>query len=165
MLESLDRVTFSSIVPTRGSVEVTYFSFMMRRWSYLMLLLTMLLNAFTTLALWTCSSTLAPPPPIFATVNGLANDFFLALPISVARLVREKQAVRGISIALTGWTAGFLTRGPTAGFLLGPTNADQQHSVVHYRPAISSRRWYRLLTAALVCLGWLRIGKSLPTGL
>lgn len=72
-----------------------------------MLLLTMLLNAFTTLALWTCSSTLAPLL-IFAILNGLANgSFFVTLPIAVARLVGEKQAVRSISIALTGWTAKF----------------------------------------------------------
>lgn len=68
-----------------------------------MLLLTMMLNAFTTLALWTGCSTLAPLL-IFAIFNGLANgSFFVTLPIAVARLVGEKQAVRGISIALTGW--------------------------------------------------------------
>lgn len=130
-----------------------------------MLLLTLLLNAFTTLALWTFSSTLAPLL-IFAILNGLANgSFFVTLPTAVARLVGEKQAVGGISIALTGWTAGFLMGGPIAGFLIDATNADQQHSIVPYRPAIFYAGGTALLSAALVGLGWLRIGKSLPTGL
>lgn len=126
---------------THSGVCRTYLSVMMRRWSYLILLPTMLLNAFTTLALWTCSSTLAPLL-IFAILSGLANgSFFVTLPIAVARLVGEKQALRGISIALTGWTAGFLTGGLIAVFLIDSTNGDQQHSIVHYRPAIFLRRW------------------------
>lgn len=152
-------VTFSSILPTRGSVEVTYLSVMMRRWSYLMLLPTMLLNAFTTLALWTCSSTLAPLL-IFAILNGLANgSFFVTLPIAVARLVGEKQAVRGVSIALTGWTAGFLTGGLIAVFLIDSTNADQQHSIVHYRPAIFYADGSALLTQPWSVLGGFALGK------
>lgn len=81
-------------------------------------LITVVLNAVTTFAIWPVSSTL-PPLIVFVTLNGIANGaFFTALPIAVASMVDPSRAAVAMSMSITGWTGGYLMGPPIAGYLL-----------------------------------------------
>ncbi len=100
--------------------------------------ITVVLNAVTTLAIWPVSSTL-PSLVVFATLNGISNGaFFTTLPTVVVSMVDPSRAAVGMSLSITGWTAGYLLGTPIAGYLLEASGAAKSgHSGVDaYRPAI-----------------------------
>ncbi|RMZ80919.1 hypothetical protein DV737_g2745, partial [Chaetothyriales sp. CBS 132003] len=96
------------------------------------------LNAVTTLAIWSVSPTL-PPLVAFATLNGISNGaFFTTLPTVIVSMVDPSRAAIGMSLSITGWTAGYLLGTPIAGYLLEASGAVRNgyHGVDAYRPAI-----------------------------
>lgn len=101
--------------------------------------LTVALNAVTTLAIWPVSSTV-PPLIIFITLNGIANGaFFTALPLAVAAMVDPSRAAVAMSMNITGWTGGYLMGPAIAGYLLdaaGSTEGGYPESVAAFRAAI-----------------------------
>ena len=101
-----------------------------------MLLLTMLVNTLSTLAIWPLSSKLGPLI-LFAVLNGMSNGaFFVAMPTAVGRMTVTGQAPVGMGMAVSGWTGGYLMGGPIAGILIAATGAEQAHNIAAYRPAI-----------------------------
>lgn len=100
--------------------------------------ITVVLNAVTTLAIWPVSSTL-PPLVVFATLNGISNGaFFTTLPTVVVSMVDPSRAAIGMSLSITGWTAGYLMGTPIAGYLFEASGAAKSgdRGVDAYRPAI-----------------------------
>jgi len=103
------------------------------------LLITMILNAVSMLAIWPVSSTLAPLL-VFAVVNGVANgSFFTVFPTVVASIFGPGRAAVAMSMSISGWTVGYLLGAPIAGLLLqaaGGEKAANKSGVEVYRPAI-----------------------------
>ena len=98
--------------------------------------ITVVLNAATTFAIWPVSSTLAPLIA-FAILNGISNGaFFTTLPTVIVSLVDPSHAAVGMSLSITGWTAGYLLGTPIAGFLLEASGGYAQTAAEAYRPAI-----------------------------
>lgn len=105
-----------------------------------MLLITMLLNAISMLAIWPVSSTLGPLV-LFAILNGVANgSFFTTMPTVVAGLFGPGRAAVAMSMTVAGWTGGYLMGAPIAGYLLQAGGGRQEDGrglgVQVYRPAI-----------------------------
>lgn len=105
-----------------------------------MFLLSMSLNALTMLAIWPVSNTLGPLA-IFAALNGAANGaFFTSLPTVVASMFGPGRAAVAMSMAVAGWSGGYLMGSPIAGYLLqaagGSTQGGQRMGIEVYRPAI-----------------------------
>ncbi|KAH7322939.1 major facilitator superfamily domain-containing protein [Stachybotrys elegans] len=124
------------------------------------LLLTMLLNAITMMAVWSVASSLAILL-VFAIFNGIANGaFFVALPTAISRHVGQQRAAGGMSIALTGWAPGLLLGNPIAGFLIDATGADRASSIGPYRPAIFYAGGTAMLSAAFALMARLRAGQK-----
>jgi len=103
------------------------------------LVITMVLNAVSMLAIWPVSRTLAPLL-VFAVVNGVANgSFFTVFPTVVASIFGPGRAAVAMSMSISGWTVGYLLGAPIAGLLLqaaGGENASSKVGVEVYRPAI-----------------------------
>lgn len=98
--------------------------------------ITVILNAVTTFAIWPVSSSLAPLVA-FATLNGISNGaFFTTLPTVVVSLVDPSRAAVGMSLSITGWTAGYLLGTPIAGYLLEAGGGPTKTATEAYRPAI-----------------------------
>ncbi|KAK7182517.1 hypothetical protein DPSP01_010674 [Paraphaeosphaeria sporulosa] len=105
-----------------------------------MFLITMILNAVSMLAIWPVSDTLAPLA-VFAALNGAANgSFFTTLPTVVASMFGPGRAAVAMSMAVAGWSGGYLMGSPIAGYLLQAAGGKQQGGqglgVEVYRPAI-----------------------------
>ena len=97
--------------------------------------ITLLLNAITTLAIWPVSSTL-PSLAIFAILNGISNGaFFTTLPTVVVSMVDPSRAAMGMSLSITGWTGGYLMGTPIAGYIL-EASGGEYGGLNAYRPAI-----------------------------
>lgn len=118
---------------------------------------TIALNAITTLAIWPVSSTL-PSLIVFAILNGISNGaFFTTLPTVVVSMVDPSRAAMGMSLSITGWTGGYLMGTPIAGYLLEAAGGEHG-GVEAYRPAI----FYAGGTATFssVCVLVARLGKE-----
>ncbi|KAF2442871.1 MFS general substrate transporter [Karstenula rhodostoma CBS 690.94] len=105
-----------------------------------MFLITMILNAVSMLAIWPVSDTLAPLA-VFAAFNGAANgSFFTTLPTVVASMFGPGRAAVAMSMAVAGWSGGYLMGSPIAGYLLqaagGKQQGGQELGIEVYRPAI-----------------------------
>jgi MCP family monocarboxylic acid transporter-like MFS transporter 3 len=78
----------------------------------------MVLNAVSMLAIWPASSTLGPLLT-FAMINGVANgSYFTTQPTVVAGIFGPGRATVAMSMSVTGWTGGYLSGAPIAGYLL-----------------------------------------------
>lgn len=121
------------------------------------LLLTMLLNSVTMLAIWPFSSNLALLI-VFAILNGVSNGaFFVSMPVAVGRLLGPGLAVAGMGMAMTAWFVGDLLGNPIAGFLIGAAGAESATSIVPYRAAIFYAGSTALASAGLVLVARLRM--------
>ncbi|KAF2796955.1 MFS general substrate transporter [Melanomma pulvis-pyrius CBS 109.77] len=105
-----------------------------------MFLATMTLNAVSMLAIWPVSDTLGPLV-LFAALNGVANgSFFTTVPTVVAGMFGPGRAAVAMSMAVTGWSGGYLMGAPIAGYLLQAAGGSQdgtgKQGVETYRPAI-----------------------------
>ncbi|ETS84482.1 hypothetical protein PFICI_02507 [Pestalotiopsis fici W106-1] len=110
------------------------------------IMLIMLLNAITLLAIWPVST--APAPLIiFALLNGVANGgFFTAMPTVFSGFFEPSKGTMAVSTGSTGWTLGYLLGTPIAGYLL-QTSGSGKISPSAYRPAI----FYAGGVGALAC--------------
>ena len=124
-------------------------------------LLTMSVNALSVLAIWTVSNSIGPLT-IFAIINGVSNGaFFTTLPTVVASMVGPGLAIVGMSMNVTGWTAGYLLGTPIAGYLLEATGADKATSVDPYLPAILYAGGIAFVSSAFVLLARLKMDRRL----
>jgi MCP family monocarboxylic acid transporter-like MFS transporter 3 len=92
------------------------------------------------LAIWPVSNTLGPLA-VFAAFNGAANGaFFTILPTVVASMFGPGRAAVAMSMAVAGWSGGYLMGSPIAGYILQAAGGSQQGGqglgVEVYRPAI-----------------------------
>lgn len=125
------------------------------------LCITMLLNAFSMLAIWPVSSTLAPLV-VFAAINGLANGaFFVACPLSVAHMVEPGKASIMMSLNSATWALGYLFGSPIAGLLITSTGADESSSIEPYRAAIFYAGGVAILGGAFVVIARLTTNTKL----
>ena len=125
--------------------------------------LTVSLNAITTLAIWPVSSTV-PPLVLFVTLNGVANGaFFTTLPITVAGLVDPSRAAVAMSMSITGWTGGYLMGPAIAGYLLDANSmaGSAEHAVSAYRSAIFYAGGLATLSSVFVLVARLFVTKKL----
>ncbi|KAF3031247.1 hypothetical protein E8E12_000476 [Didymella heteroderae] len=127
-------------------------------------LIAMILNAFSMLAIWPVSDSIHPLVA-FAMLNGVANgSFFTALPTVVAGMFDVRRAAVAMSMAATGWTAGYLMGAPIAGYILQSAGgnqkarADQDFDV--YRPAIFYAGGMATASALFVLLARVRLAKK-----
>ena len=148
-----------------------------------MFLSMMTLNAVSMLAIWPVSNSLGPLVA-FAMLNGLANGaFFTVYPVVVANTgasigdARSGPAV-AMSMAITGWTGGYLMGVPIAGYLLqasgvgvgfpsiggaggnrnSQSDAEFGASIDPYRPAIFYAGGMALAAAGFVLIARLKMG-------
>ena len=125
--------------------------------------ITVVLNAVTMLAIWPVSSTL-PPLVIFATLNGISNGaFFTTLPTVVASMVDPSRAATGMSLSITGWTAGYLMGTPIAGYLLEASGVAKSGDggIDAYRAAIFYAGGIATVSSVFVLVARLRMEKKL----
>lgn len=121
---------------------------------------TVVLNATTTLAIWPFSSTIAPLV-LFVTLNGIANGaFFTTLPLVVANMVDQSRAAVAMSMSITGWTAGYLLGPPIAGYLLESSGAGNTGPMV-YRNAIFYAGGLATLSSAFVLIARLLVARKI----
>lgn len=126
-----------------------------------MLLLAMVLNAISMLAIWPVSNTIGTLVA-FAAINGIANGgFFVTMPTAIGRLIGPGQAAVGMAMAITGWTGGYLMGSPIVGMLITAAGADRAHTVVPYRAAIFYAGGVALASAAFVIVARLRMDTKL----
>ena len=126
-----------------------------------MLLLTMILNAVSMLAIWPVSDTMAPLIA-FAALNGIANGaFFVTMPTAIGRMMGPGQAAVGMGMAITGWTGGYLMGSPIAGILIAAAGAEKAHTVAPYRAAIFYAGGVALASATFVLVARLRMDTKL----
>lgn len=126
-----------------------------------MLLLSMILNAVSMLAIWPVSETIGPLIA-FAGINGIANgSFFVTMPTAIGRMTGPGQAAVGMGMAITGWTGGYLMGCPIAGILISATGAGKGHTVAPYRAAIFYAGGVALASATFVLIARLRMDKKL----
>ena len=130
-----------------------------------MFLITMTLNAVSMLAIWPVSSTIGPLI-IFSSLNGAANgSFFTTLPTVVAGMFGPGRAAMAMSMAVAGWSGGYLMGSPIAGYLLQAAGGKQQggqgSGAEVYRPAIFYAGGVATASAIFVLLARLRMAKKL----
>ena len=126
-----------------------------------MLLLTMVLNAVSMLAVWPVSDTVVPLVA-FAAMNGIANgSFFVTMPTAIGRMIGPGQAAVGMGMAITGWTGGYLMGSPIAGILISATGAEKAHTVMPYRAAIFYSGGVAFASATFVLVARLRMDTKL----
>ena len=100
------------------------------------LVLTVLVNALSMLAIWPVSSSLAPLI-MFALINGCANgSFFVAMPTAIAAVAGPGVASSAMSVGTSFWCPGYLLGTSIAGILITSTGADKASSIEPYRAAI-----------------------------
>ncbi|KAF2020654.1 MFS general substrate transporter [Aaosphaeria arxii CBS 175.79] len=129
-----------------------------------MLLITMAVNAATMLAIWPVSDTLGPLV-LFATLNGVANgSYFTTFPTVIAGMVGPGRAAVAMSMAITGWTGGYLMGAPIAGYLLqaagGSRDAGREQGISVYRPAIFYAGGISTLASLFVLLARFKLTKQ-----
>lgn len=129
-----------------------------------MFLITMILNAVSMLAIWPVSSTVGPLA-VFAAINGLANgSFFTILPTVAASMFGPGRAAVAISMAVAGWTGGYLMGSPIAGYLLQAAGGNQEGAkelgVKVYRPAIFYAGGVATASAMLVLFARVKMAKK-----
>lgn len=111
------------------------------------LLLATSLNTVTMAAIWPFSNSLAPLV-IFAIMNGIANGaFFTSFPTVVASIVDVQEGAIAMSMAMTGWSAGYLMGPPIAGYLLRPFKG-ASHPIDPFRGAI----WFSVGISAVAAI-------------
>jgi len=137
----------------------------------------MVLNAVSMLAIWPVSSSLGPLIA-FCMLNGLANGaFFTVYPVVVANTASRVDSDSGpavaMSMAITGWTGGYLMGVPIAGYLLQAAGVgvggghstggggDAGTSIDPYRPAIFYAGGVALASAGFVLIARLKLGQGL----
>jgi len=130
-----------------------------------MFLITMLLNAVSMLAIWPVSNTLGPLL-VFAIFNGVANgSFFTTLPTVVAGMFGPGRAAVAMTMAVTGWTVGYLMGTPIAGYLLQAAGGGHEGSGVTsieaYRPAIFYAGGVATVSALFVLLARMKMAKKM----
>lgn len=120
----------------------------------------MALNAISMLAIWPVSQSL-PPLVVFAIINGIANGaFFTVFPTVVAGIFGPGRAAVAMSMAVSGWTAGYLLGPPITGYLLQAVAGERKFvakemGVEVYRPAIFYAGGLALV--ASIFAGWARV--------
>lgn len=118
-------------------------------------------NAISMLAIWPVSDTLGLLA-LFAALNGLANGaFFVSYPMVIAKNVEPGQAPAGMSLAITGWTPGYLLGSPIAGALIGLTGAEKSSSIEPYRAAIFYAGGVAAVSTVCVMFARLRLDRKL----
>ncbi|RMZ82910.1 hypothetical protein DV736_g6629, partial [Chaetothyriales sp. CBS 134916] len=121
------------------------------------------LNAVTTLVIWSVSPTL-PPLIAFATLNGISNGaFFTTLPTVIVSMVDPSRTAVGMSLSITGWTAGYLLGTPIAGYLLEASGGARNgyHGVDAYRPVIFYAGGLATVSSGLVLVARLVMERKL----
>ena len=109
-----------------------------------------------------------PPRHDFAIVNGVANgSFFTVLPTVVAGMFGPGRAAVAMSMAVAGWSAGYLLGAPIAGYLLLAGGGSMDGPVVPaiqgvkvYRPAIFYAGGIATASALIVVFARLAISKQ-----
>lgn len=125
------------------------------------LVLTVMANALSMLAIWPVSSTLAPLV-IFAAINGCGNgSFFVALPTAIATLVGPGLASSAMSMGCSFWAPGYLLGSPIAGFLISSTGASGASSIEPYRAAIFYAGGVALLSGLCALVARLKMNAKL----
>jgi MCP family monocarboxylic acid transporter-like MFS transporter 3 len=76
-------------------------------------------------------------------------------------LIPPGQAAVGMSMAITGWTGGYLMGSPIAGILVAATGAEKAHTVEPYRAAIFYAGGVALASVAFVLVARLRMDSKL----
>ncbi|PTB41844.1 hypothetical protein M441DRAFT_139495 [Trichoderma asperellum CBS 433.97] len=124
------------------------------------LLISLLINAITMLALWPASTTLAPLVA-FVVLNGAANGgFFSTIPTVVGNVFGSQRVSVAMAMVVTGWGGGYLMGSPIAGYLLdayGGTESGFQA----YRPAITYAGCMGLGAVGLVAFARFRKNRSI----
>lgn len=121
------------------------------------LLLAMLLNATSMLAIWPVSDML-PTLSIFAAVNGMANGaFFTTLPTVITQIYGPPRAGVAMRMTVTGWSAGYFMGAPIAGYLLQACGGSKAGSIAPYRPAIFYAGGIAMVSAAFVLMARLKL--------
>lgn len=129
------------------------------------LVITMVLNAVSMLAIWPVSRTLVPLI-IFAVINGIANGaFFTVFPTVVASIFGPGRAAVAMSMSITGWTFGYLLGTPIAGYLLQAATDGQKAAkeldVEDYRPAIFYAGGVALIASLFALLARAHLSKKI----
>jgi MCP family monocarboxylic acid transporter-like MFS transporter 3 len=125
--------------------------------------ITVVLNAITTLAVWPLSNTIVPLV-LFVTINGIANGmFFTTLPTTVASMVDRSRAAVAMSMSITGWTGGYLLGAPIAGYLLeaGGIGEVGKNRPTAYRSAIFYAGGLATLSSMFVLIARLLITRKI----
>lgn len=127
-------------------------------------LLTMLLNAISMLAIWPVSDSLAPLV-VFSILNGVANgSFFTTVPTVVAGMFGPGRAAVAMTMAVAGWTGGYLMGAPIAGYLLqaaGGGEGNVAKGAEVYRPAIFYAGGIATLSTGFVLFAKIKMGKKM----
>lgn len=124
------------------------------------LLLIMLLNVITLLAIWPISTSVAPLI-IFALLNGVANGgFFTAMPTVFSGFFDSSKGTLAVSTGSTGWTLGYLLGTPIAGYLLQSAESGRITSS-SYRPAIFYAGGVGVLACGFALIARISFNKAL----
>ncbi|KAF3007571.1 hypothetical protein E8E13_007246 [Curvularia kusanoi] len=129
------------------------------------LVITMVLNAVSMLAIWPVSNALGPLLA-FAILNGVANGaYFTVFPTVIASIFGPGRAAVAMSMSITGWTFGYLLGAPVAGYILqasgGQERAGQVGDIAVYRPAIFYAGGVALVSSVFALLGRLNMAKKI----
>lgn len=127
------------------------------------LVITMVLNAISMLAIWPVSNTLGPLI-VFAVLNGVANGaYFTVFPTVVAGIFGPGRAAVAMSMSITGWTAGYLLGAPVAGYILQASGGQEKAGpgdIAVYRPAIFYAGGVALVSSVFALMGRLHMAKK-----
>jgi MCP family monocarboxylic acid transporter-like MFS transporter 3 len=128
------------------------------------LVIAMMLNAVSMLAIWPLSNALGPLLA-FAVLNGVANGaHFTVFPTVVASIFGPGRAAVAMSMSITGWTFGYLLGAPVAGYILQASGGQEkagQGNIAVYRPAIFYAGGVALVSSLFALLGRLNMAKKI----
>lgn len=128
------------------------------------LVIAMMLNAVSMLAIWPVSNALGPLLA-FAVLNGVANGaHFTVFPTVVASIFGPGRAAVAMSMSITGWTFGYLLGAPVAGYILQASGGQEkagQGNVAVYRPAIFYAGGVALVSSVFALMGRLNMAKKI----
>lgn len=100
------------------------------------LVITVLTNAISMLAIWPVSNSIGPLI-LFAVINGCGNgSFFVAMPTAIAAVAGPGVASSAMSVGTSFWCPGYLLGTSIAGILITSTGADKASTIEPYRAAI-----------------------------
>jgi MFS transporter, MCT family, solute carrier family 16 (monocarboxylic acid transporters), member 3 len=83
------------------------------------------------------------------------------VPTSITKLTGPGPAPVAMSMALTGWTVGYLMGSPIAGFIITSTGAEKSSSIEPYRATIFYAGGIAMVSATIVLLARLRMDKKM----